>query len=140
MSIPRNHHYVPVFYLKQWTGADRRLCEYKSLRGRILTRRTFPAGTGYEKDLYRVEGLPDALAQAVESKFMHMVDTDAKHALEKIVSGDNTPWDARMRSAWTRFILSLRFRNPEAVQMGPVAPRQAIIRCGGLFRSGESSG
>jgi hypothetical protein len=78
---------------------------------------SFPAGTGYEKDLYRVEGLPDALAQAVESKFMHMVDTEANYALQKIVSGDDTPWDARMRSAWTRFILSLRFRNPEAVHV-----------------------
>ena len=46
---------------------------------------------------------------------MHMVDTDAKHALDKIVSGDKSPWDARPRSAWTRFILSLRFRSPEVV-------------------------
>ena len=48
---------------------------------------------------------------------MHMVDTEAKYALNKIVSGDKTPWDPRMRSAWTRFILSLRFRNPEAVHV-----------------------
>jgi Protein of unknown function (DUF4238) len=83
----------------------------------MVTRRTFPAGTGYEKDLYRVEGLPDALAQGVESQFMHMVDTEANYALDKIVSGDPTPWDSRMRSAWTRFILSLRFRNPKAVHV-----------------------
>jgi uncharacterized protein DUF4238 len=117
VSIPRKHHYIPVFYLKQWTGADGRLCEYKNFGSRILTRRTFPAGTGYEKDLYRVERLPDALAQAVESKFMQMVDTEANYALEKIVSGSTTPWDAGMRSAWTRFILSPRFRNPEAVHV-----------------------
>jgi hypothetical protein len=48
---------------------------------------------------------------------MHMVDTEANYALDKIVSGDRAPWDARMRSAWTRFILSLRFRNPEAVHV-----------------------
>jgi len=117
VSIPRKHHYVPVFYLKQWTGPDGRLCEYKRVAGRTLTRRTFPAGTGYQKDLYRLEGVPDALAQAVESKFMHMVDTEANYALDKIVSGDTSPWDARMRSAWARFILSLRFRNPEAVRI-----------------------
>lgn len=93
MSVPRKHHYVPVFYLKQWTGTDRQLCEYKSLGGRILTRRTFPDGTGYEKDLYRVDGLPEALAYEVESKFMRMVDTEANYALEKIISGDGTPWD-----------------------------------------------
>jgi Protein of unknown function (DUF4238) len=88
MSIPRNHHYSPIFYLKQWTGTDNRLCVYQKLGGRILARRKFPAGTGYERDLYRVEGLPENWAQAVESKFMHMVDTDAKHALEKILRGD----------------------------------------------------
>lgn len=88
MNTPRKHHYVPVFYLKQWAGADRRLCEYKRVPGKILTRRTFPDGTGYEKDLYRVDGLPEPLAQEVESKFMHMVDTNAKRALDKIISGD----------------------------------------------------
>jgi hypothetical protein len=115
VSTPRKHHYVPVFYLKQWGGADRRLCEYKRLPGKIATRRTFPDGTGYEKDLYRIDGLPDSLSQVVESKFMHMVDTEANYALQKIISGDQSPWDERMRSAWTRFILSLRFRNPESV-------------------------
>jgi hypothetical protein len=80
-----------------------------------VTRRTFPDGTGYLKDLYRVDGLPDAIAQEVEQQFMAPVDTDANHALQKLVRGDSAPWDSKMRSAWTRFILSLRFRNPEAV-------------------------
>jgi len=115
VNTPRKHHYVPVFYLKQWAGADRRLCEYKRVPGKILTRRTFPDGTGYEKDLYRVDGLPEPLAQEVESKFMHMVDTNAKRALDKIISGDESRWEEKPRSAWTRFILSLRFRNPEVV-------------------------
>ncbi len=115
MSIPRKHHYVPVFYLKQWAGADQQLCEYKRVPGKIVTRRTFPEGTGYQKDLYRVEGLPDALSQVVESRFMRMVDTEANYALQKIISGDPTPWDGKMRTAWTRFILSFRFRNPESV-------------------------
>src|SRR5262245_7595033 len=100
MSIPRKHHYSPVFYLEQWTGADRQLCEYRRLSvtgqpDRVFARRKFPAGTGYEKNLYRVDGLPEHLAQAVESTFMQMVDTDAKYALNKIVSGDKTPWDPR---------------------------------------------
>jgi hypothetical protein len=45
------------------------------------------------------------------------VDTVANYALQRIIAGDPTPWDARMRSAWVRFILSLRFRNPEAVMV-----------------------
>jgi hypothetical protein len=100
VSIPRKHHYIPVFCLKQWRGPDRRLCEYKRVVGKIVTRRTFPDGTGYERDLYRIDGLPEALAHEVESKFMHFVDTEANYALQKIIAGDPTPWDARMRSAW----------------------------------------
>lgn len=117
MNAPRKHHYCPVFYLKQWTGNDDRLCEYKGLPGQVVTKRTFPDGTGYERDLYRIGGYPEVLAQQFESKFLRMVDTDAKHALDKIISGDQTPWNPKMRSAWVRFILSLRFRNPEAVHL-----------------------
>jgi hypothetical protein len=118
MNVPRKHHYIPVFYLKQWRGTDGQLCEYRhGANDRIMTRRTFPNGTGYLKDLYRVDGLPDAIAQEVEQKFMAPVDTKANLALRKLVRNDTAPWDSEMRSAWTRFILSLRFRNPEAVSI-----------------------
>jgi hypothetical protein len=117
MSVPRKHHYIPVFYLKQWRGTDGRVCEYKRIGTKVVTRRAFPDATGYRKDLYRVDGLPDPIAQAVEQKFMHLVDTEANYALQKLLRGDDAPWDGRMRSAWTRFILSLRFRNPEAVSI-----------------------
>jgi hypothetical protein len=66
-----------------------------------------PDGTGWQRDLYRVEGLPEALA--------HVVDTEANYALQKIVRGDTTTWSTKTRSAWTRFILFLLFRNPETV-------------------------
>jgi hypothetical protein len=111
------HHYSPKFYLKQWAGTDGRLCEYKHVAGRVVCRRTFPDGTGYERDLYRIHGLPEPLAHEVESKFMHMVDTQAKRALDKIMGDDRSPWHTQMRNAWTRFILSLLFRNPEAVNL-----------------------
>ena len=43
MNEPRKHQYIPVFYLKQWAGADRRVCEYRRVMpGKVVTRRTFP--------------------------------------------------------------------------------------------------
>jgi hypothetical protein len=117
VTTPRKHHYIPVFYLKQWAGGDRQVCEYRRVGGKVIARRRFPDGTGYKVDLYRLDGVPDPVAQVFESTFMRMVDTDANYALQKIVRGDQTPWDAKMRSAWTRFILSLRFRNPESVEV-----------------------
>ena len=62
-----------------------------------------------------MEGVPHEQANAIERVFMGMVDSGAKAALDKIASGDGSPWTSHMRSAWTRFILSLIFRNPEAV-------------------------
>jgi Protein of unknown function (DUF4238) len=53
---------------------------------------------------------------------MHMVDTEAKHALDKIMMGDNSPWNAKQRTAWARFVLSLQFRNPR------VEAAKAIMR------------
>jgi hypothetical protein len=79
------------------SGLPRLICEDERFSGRIKTRRKSPGATGYEWDLYRVEGLPEADAHLVETKFMGMVDTDAKRALDKIISGDETPWDERMR-------------------------------------------
>ena len=88
---------------------------YRHIPRGIDARRKFPAATGNERDLYRVDGLPGAIAQEFESKFMHSVDTDAAGALHKLAAADDSPWDDKMRSAWTRFILSLRYRNPEVV-------------------------
>ena len=78
-------------------------------------RRTSPDGTGYQIDLYRIDGVPADIAQDFEKRFMHLIDTDASRALEKIIVGETDNWPGTLRSGWTRFILSLLFRNPEAV-------------------------
>jgi hypothetical protein len=117
LSEPRKHHYVPVCYLKQWADTeDRRLCEHKLIPGGygVKPRRTSPDGTGYEVDLYRVRDVPDEIAQDFEKRFMRLVDSDAAGALERIIAGQTDHWSGRLRSGWTRFILSLLFRNPEA--------------------------
>ena len=118
VSEPRKHHYIPVCYLKQWAKTnDGRLCEHKLIPGGygVKPRRTSPDGTGYQIDLYRIAGVPNDIAQDFEKRFMHLVDTDASRALEKIITGETDNWPGALRSGWTRFILSLLFRNPEAV-------------------------
>jgi hypothetical protein len=118
LSEPRKHHYVPVCYLKQWADTeDRRLCEHKLIPAGygVKPRRTSPDGTGYQIDLYRVHGVPQEIAQNFEKRFMRLVDTDAARALERIIAGDMDNWSPSLRSGWARFILSLLFRNPEAV-------------------------
>jgi hypothetical protein len=63
MELPRNHHFKPVFFLSRWTGKDGRFCEMKLIRGKLVAKRPYPDGTGYVKDLYRTDGVPENISQ-----------------------------------------------------------------------------
>lgn len=115
MSDPRRHHFNPEFHLRQWAGADGLLCEIKNAHGKVEAQRKSPKATGFQRDLYRTDGVPDELAQHVETKFMSKIDNDAARALQKIVVGDSTPWINDEQTGWTKYLLSLLFRNPENV-------------------------
>jgi hypothetical protein len=113
------HHYVPCFYLSAWTTSDGKLVEFKRREdGIVRARRTATTGTGYEHDLYRIDGLPPALAHSIEMRFMAPLDGRAAIVQRTFLSrAANVTFDIDERSAWTRFLLSLRYRNPEAVEI-----------------------
>ena len=114
MELPRKHHYKPMFFLSRWAGKDGRLCEMKLINGKVVPRRRHPAGTGYIKDLYRTDGVPEERSQDLESAFMSPLDNDAANALDKIASDQRL--DPGDRIAWARFMLSLLYRNREGVE------------------------
>jgi Protein of unknown function (DUF4238) len=113
MNDPRRHHYNPEFYLGEWAGLDGLVCEIKKAYGKVEARRKSPKASGFERDLYRTVGVHDE--QHVEKNFMSPLDNDAARALQKILSGEGTEWSGAERTAWSTFILSLLFRNPENV-------------------------
>ena len=117
MNLPVKHHFNPAFSLQPWTGSDSLLCEMRRINGRVVACRKHPNATGFERNLYRTEGVPAGQEQHLEVNFMRPLDTAADRALKKIMSGDPKPWDNEERSAWTRYILSLIFRNPAAVRV-----------------------
>jgi hypothetical protein len=117
MNLPVKHHFNPAFSLQPWTGSDGLLCEMRRINGRVVACRKHPNATGFERNLYRTEGVPAGQEQHLEVNFMRPLDTAADRALKKIMSGDPKPWDNEERSAWTRYILSLIFRNPAAVRV-----------------------
>ena len=136
MNEPRKHHYIPVFYLRQWAGADGRICEYRRvLPNRIVTRRTFPDGTGYKQDLYRIDGVPNPLSQAVEREFMRMVDTLANSALQKLVSGDVRMDPFLERAARAAGGASISQNPRRAISAGNVGCSRAETRIGRCARS-----
>jgi hypothetical protein len=115
MGLPRNHHYKPVFFLSRWAGKDKQLCEMKLIRGKVVAARRHPQGTGYVRDLYRTDGVPEEISQNLETRFMSPLDSDAANAMQKIAT--DGPLDAEDREAWARFMLSLLYRNRECVEL-----------------------
>lgn len=113
MSNPSKHHYIPAFYLRQW-ATNGFLCEMRKIGGKVVVHSKAPDGTGWKKDLYKVEGVAPEFTQHFERVFLHMVDTGAATAMRHFIAG-NMDASVKERDAWIRFLLSLLFRNPEAV-------------------------
>jgi hypothetical protein len=119
-SIPepagQKHHYLPVFYLKRWAGRQGRLCEYSRPRDVVKPRMTHPSGTGYERNLYTIKGLPPETSQLLERRFMKAVDQRASDTLDRLLDGCNVSiLTIDQKSAWSRFIMSLIQRTPEKI-------------------------
>lgn len=111
-----DHHFVPVFYLKNWilAGHDR-LVEYKIRRNSALPRWTYPKGTGYQKHLY---SSTDDSVQSLEDAFLMPADGFAADAMKVFFSStirSGMEWTTRQRSSWTRFMMSMLLRHPEDV-------------------------
>jgi hypothetical protein len=51
MSDPEKHHYLPVFYLKQWAALDGRVIRYFRPNSQVVAHPIAPKNTGYEQGL-----------------------------------------------------------------------------------------
>lgn len=110
------HHYLPVFYLKQWAGADQRLCQYSRPYDRVKPKRVHPDSTGYVRGLYAINGADPAVVNAVETMFLKPSDGLAHDALQHFLRDQPFP-KPQMRHSWSRFVLSLLIRYPEAIAL-----------------------
>jgi hypothetical protein len=109
------HHYIPVFYSKEWAGPDGRLCEYSRPHDVVKPKRVHPDGTGYVRGLYTVPRNDPRVAEYIEREFFKVTDNSASVVLTMLRSGQAIEWNSDNRSAWSRFIISLMLRNPEYV-------------------------
>jgi hypothetical protein len=74
-----------------------------------------PRATGFVDSQKELAGLPLELAQRLETHFYRPVDTKASLVLDALEAG-RSDFDSYERSAWSRFIMSLLFRNPDNVR------------------------
>jgi hypothetical protein len=118
MSDPEKHHYLPVFYLKQWAALDGRVIRYYRPNRQVVAHPIAPKNTGFEQGLYSLEGYKPEQRNIIEKNFMAPVVDDPAVAplrifLERRHASQLT---LPMKQAWTRFLLSLHVRNPGRVE------------------------
>jgi hypothetical protein len=111
------HHFSPKFYLSGWLGPDEQLCSIRNVHGKLVVRRKAPGATGFVVDGYKTDHVPVDQAQRVETAFMSPLDNDAARELQRMRAGDPRLRTSEERSAWTRFVISLLFRHPAAVEV-----------------------
>ena len=114
----KKHHYLPIFYLKRWSGMDGKICEFSKPYGQVVRpKRVHPAGTAYEKYLYSLKSYPPGLSDQIEANFFSPVDSLAADALQLLERRDAAlAMNASQRSAWSRFLIGLDTRGPEDVR------------------------
>ncbi|RRH92933.1 DUF4238 domain-containing protein [Mesorhizobium tamadayense] len=117
---PNKHHFLPVFYLKEWAGADGKIVQFSrpNLRdGLVKPLRRHPSAVGYIDRLYAAEGLPEKVSNLFETEFTRPVDTEAAAAMRRLMRGqfdvDATPKEV---VAWIKFMLSLMMRMPADIK------------------------
>ena len=109
------HHYIPKFYLKRWADENGKFVEFSKPHGGIVKpKRVSPRETGFFDKLYIMDGVPDEMADGFERQFFSPVDQRASDVLQKIEAGIDVFNNAE-RSAWTQFMMTVIFRNPEHV-------------------------
>jgi hypothetical protein len=119
------HHYIPKFYLKRWEAADDRVCEYSRPFRPVRPKWVHPDGTGYERGLYAIPGMPPDLTNVVEELFLKPADNLASMALDALIRGVPFAKPAEMRRDWSRFLFSLLMRFPEAQR----ALKEDLTKC-----------
>ena len=117
MTEPKKHHFVPVFYLKNWCDPDG-MVPFSMRRddGSILQGRVKPTETAFENRLYSYEKVPIEQRQALEKNFFGQeVDDRAAPVLMKLREGDVADLSVGERIDWIRFLIAMRLRVPEIV-------------------------
>lgn len=114
-QITRDNHYVPRFYLRQWSGNGNTIrCYNGIIRNEAMRgwRSTSIKGTAYWKNLYTdiVDGYDDDKFE----KMMHDYEDAAKEALCKLVS--DAELSEREKSDLVSFLIVQAARTPSFVE------------------------
>src|ERR1700719_3194513 len=112
MKLPK-HHYIPVFYLKQWAGPDGNITAFRRPHGdRVVATPKPPTHTGYDRGLYWMEGNDLDASNRIETVVMGRIDHNAAIAHQYIMRDDMKNIPPEIRLAWAQFLIGLLIRSP----------------------------
>lgn len=131
-QMPKVHHYVPQFYLREWAGDDGLLGEMGFYRGSLRQRRCSTVETGCIEHLFsiREEGLlakQQSPAQ-FEPTLFGPIDDNAARVHQKLLSTASAVLEADEREQWATFIHSILERDPRMIVAKEEAARGVALR------------
>lgn len=114
MNEPRDHHFIPAFYLSEWAGTSGKLVEYTRKYGKLIAKPVGPRSTAFERDLYAFNDLPPDQRRYLKKVWFGYLDRTAADALA-VHLGKGAPWTNDLVNAWSRFVFGVHFRHPHAM-------------------------
>src|SRR5260370_32712266 len=122
----QDHHYVRQFLLRGWCGKNGKRTVYSRRKGCMVISHLSHLSTGFEPNLYTFEQVPPAKRNVIEQDFMSRIDAAAALIVQKILLGGFQNLTVEERSDFTRFLLSLRARHPDAIALAKVQGREDL--------------
>ncbi len=111
---PHRHHYIPQFYLREWTGKDGRLERYtQPYRSKLDIKRRPTKAVGWWDDLYIAPENDPHKNYFLEWGFFKQLDDRAARVFRKLNGAPIPALSAEDISTWSTFLMSLLHRTPE---------------------------
>jgi hypothetical protein len=121
MQQPNKHHFLPVFYLKNWARtSDGKVVEYsKPYKNKVAPPRfVHPTATGYFSRLYEMSNVLPAKKHAMEVLLFSPIDSHAAIVLENFQNFElSRTLETKWRESWAKFVATLLTRMPHDVQV-----------------------
>jgi hypothetical protein len=115
-NLPKRHHFVPKFLLKQWTDVQGKLVLYRRVpTGKVTKDRVSAKSVGCEDKLYTFEELGEHAA-VIETKLMSPLDDKAGKIVASLIESGGHELTEPEMIWWSHFLLSMIMRTPESVK------------------------
>lgn len=116
-NVPRQHHFVPRWYLQHWCGSnDRVLRARKTPSGKILFDEQLPNKVGREKDLNMVFGAPGYPGKNFEDQVTRILDDPFSVLHRKMITDGVDNFTDTERFELARHLCALQVRNPRIIR------------------------